>query len=100
MPREYNCAAADCFTAPRSPRRYRFAHQRRLDRYSDPRGTMPLHRETHGRGACYVEGCCCCDLCRKAGTARRTVEADRVREREHRRHPEMRRYRARTRYDG
>jgi Sigma-70, region 4 len=91
MPREYKCAVPDCFRSPRSPGRYCFAHQRRLDRYGDPLGVRPLLRETHGTAACYVVGCRC-DLCRKAGAPRRRVEAERQREHEHRRHPEMRRY--------
>jgi hypothetical protein len=41
MPREYKCAVPDCFTSPRSPGRYCFAHQRRLDRFGDPLGTRP-----------------------------------------------------------
>jgi hypothetical protein len=31
MPREYKCAVADCFTAPRSPQRYCHPHQHRLE---------------------------------------------------------------------
>jgi hypothetical protein len=38
MLRDFKCAVADCFSAPRSPRRYCFAHQCRLERYGDPLG--------------------------------------------------------------
>jgi hypothetical protein len=84
MPWEYRCAVKDCETSPRAPRRYCYAHQRRLDFYGDPLGIRPLLREQHGTAASYQDGCNC-DLCRKA-------ETDRRREYEHRAHPEMRRY--------
>jgi Sigma-70, region 4 len=87
MPLEYRCAAKDCETAPRAPRRYCYTHQRRLELYSDPLGSRPLLRKQHGTFACYQDGCSC-DLCRRAAR-------ERSREYEHRVHPEMRRYKAR-----
>jgi len=87
MPWEYTCAVKDCETSPRAPRRYCYAHQRRLELYGDPLGSRPLLREQHGTIACYMDGCSC-DLCRKA-------ETDRRREYERRVRPEMRRYKAR-----
>jgi Sigma-70, region 4 len=84
MPWEYRCAVKDCETSPRSPRRYCYAHQRRVELYGDPLGSKPLLREQHGTIASYMGGCSC-DPCRKAERGRR-------REYEHRVHPEMRRY--------
>jgi hypothetical protein len=87
MPWEYRCAAEGCETSPRAPRRYCYAHQRRLELYGDPLGSRPLLREQHGTIACYMDGCSC-HSCRRA-------EADRRLEYEHRVHPETQRYRAR-----
>jgi Sigma-70, region 4 len=39
MPWEYTCAVEDCETSPRAPRRYCYAHQRRLELYDDPLGS-------------------------------------------------------------
>ena len=85
MPSEYTCAVKECETSPRAPRQYCYAHQLRFELYGDPLGSKPLLREQHGTVACYQDGGCSCDLCRKA-------ETDRQREYEHRAHPEMRRY--------
>jgi hypothetical protein len=84
---EYKCAVKECYRSPRAPRRYCYAHQRRLELYGDALGSKRLLREQHGTVACYQDGCSC-DLCRKA-------ETDRRREYEHRVHPEMRRYNGR-----
>jgi len=85
MPLDYKCAVQDCSTAPRSPNRYCAAHQHRFERFGDPLGSRPPRREQHGTRACYREGRCRCDRCRKHN-------AERVREYQHRVHPAMRRY--------
>ena len=81
MPLGYVCAVRDCETSPRAPRRYCAAHQRRLELYGDPLGCRLLLRNQHGTTACYQDGGCRCDLCRK-------TETDRRREYERRAHPE------------
>jgi hypothetical protein len=86
---EYKCAVVDCLAAPRSPNRCCHTHLRRIKLYGDPVGSKPLLRERHGTRACYQEGGCRCDLCRKAVAERRRAY-------DHRRHPEMRRYGVKT----
>lgn len=83
MPWGFKCAVPDCYTSPRAPHAYCFAHQARFERFGDPLGTRPLLRELHGTVACYMDRRCRCALCRRA-------EADRRREYDHRVHPEWR----------
>jgi len=70
MPREYKCAVKDCSTAPVTPDRYCYPHQRRFERFGDPLGTKPRLIDQHGKLAYYKRGRCRCDLCRRSNADR------------------------------
>jgi hypothetical protein len=83
MPWDYKCAVEGCTTSPRTPNRYCKEHQRRFELRGDPLGLKARLMDQHGTVACYKQGRCRCDLCRKAN-------ADQRLEYLHRTHPEMR----------
>jgi hypothetical protein len=91
MPSDYVYAAPDCSTAPRSPNRFCYPHERRFERFGDPLGSKPRVMDQHGTLASYKRGRCSCELCRKC-------YAERVREYQHRMHPELRRYKPRSNF--